>query len=182
METWETWSGFRLTQSESCNRNTTSTQVINQATVSSCYKPCAARLISPRRLIPACESMNTIKNKVDNNWISILWLSIRSWGCTNWTSDETTMTEITKQNPTLNDNDYWINMIRDAIGLDLRRLSLGFSPRPDHYKTQCLNQSRAGWNMWPVLQSPDYRGGILAWDQKHIKSDPIIFLASTHGL
>lgn len=35
--------------------------------------------------------------------------------------------------------------------------------------------------MWPVLQSPDYRGRILAWDQKHIKSDPIIFLASTHG-
>jgi len=44
---------------------------------SSGYQPCAARLTSPRRLILACESKNTSKNKEECNPIADVWLN--SW-------------------------------------------------------------------------------------------------------
>uniref|UniRef100_A0A0A9DEF4 BIO1 n=1 Tax=Arundo donax TaxID=35708 RepID=A0A0A9DEF4_ARUDO len=39
----------------------------SQHHVSFGYQPCAARLTLPRRLIPACESKNTSKNKEERN-------------------------------------------------------------------------------------------------------------------
>ena len=42
----------------------------SQHHVSSGYQPCTAQLTSPRKLIPACESKNTNKNKVDSNSIA----------------------------------------------------------------------------------------------------------------
>ena len=64
------------------NRSTTSPLVINRA---------ETWLTSPRRLIPACESKNTSKNKIDCNQIAYEWLSTRIWGSTNRSSGETVL-------------------------------------------------------------------------------------------
>ena len=57
------------------NRNTTS---------SLGYQPCAAQLISPRRLILACESKNISKNKKERTGIFVdEWLISQIWDLTN---------------------------------------------------------------------------------------------------
>lgn len=52
----------------------------SQHHVSSGYQPCAARLTSPRRLILACESKNTSKNKEEHNGIADVLFSTRKLG------------------------------------------------------------------------------------------------------